>query len=92
MCEILILQRKGVTRLRKFVYHSNSPENTKQLANEHFQIYLCKFNIEKDEVENKHYIQWIRSKISEFRKMENLSDNTSLYRENADSFIKYLNT
>lgn len=74
----------------KYNYTSNSTEKTKSVANKHFEIFIRKNNLKRENVENKKYIEWIKTNIQHYKEQSNLKDATSLYRENAEDFIKFL--
>lgn len=74
----------------KYNYTSNDTGKTKSIANKHFEIFMRKNNLKRENVENRQYIEWIKTNIQQYRKQNNLQDATSLYRENAEDFISFL--
>ena len=76
----------------KIIYTSNTVDEHKEITRKHFEIYLKKFNLTKDEVQNKHYMQWIKSNMEQFKRMNRIvsNSNTPLYKEKAPDFIKFL--
>ncbi len=75
---------------KKYNYTSNSSEINRLIANKHFEIYLNKTKLRKEEVENKKYINWIKSNMQRYRQLYNLKDGASLYKESAEDFISFL--